>query len=380
VSSERAELARDLLEHSLENRTLAESPAPELARGVHVAVYGAGKVGRQVAALLASRGVIVDRMIDARAEQLRSMDGIPVVPPGTSHQASMPVVIAAFNRDADPASIHTVMRASGAIRIIDFVELHAKFSSELGDRHWLVAQDELRSHEDAMREALARWSDDTSREQYAQLLAYRLTGDPALLPNPAGGVAYRPADLPAPSGATRFIDGGAFDGDTIRSWRDAGIPLEYYWGFEPDPDNFHALVKWWNTPGGPTAEHELLRAALGARMGTAQFAAGTMETSAISAGGSIDVAVCALDAIIGAASPTELKLDVDGAELDALDGARALILRAKPRLAVCAYHRCEHLWGIADWIGALGAGYSLHMRAHAHSGFDAVSYGLQELG
>lgn len=377
MSAGRAELARDLLEHSLENRTLAEDPAPELVRGVHVAVYGAGKVGRQVAALLAARGVIVDRMIDARAVQLRSMDGIPVVPPGTSHEASLPVVIAAFNRDADPASIHTVMRASGAVRIIDFVELHARFSAELGDRQWLVSQDDLRSHEDAMREALARWTDDISREQYAQLLAYRLTGDPALLPNPAGGVPYRPSDLPTPNGAVRFIDGGAFDGDTMRSWHDAKIPVEYYWGFEPDPENFHALVKWWNTPGGPTAEHELLRAALGARMGTAQFAAGTTEPGAFGAGGSIDVAVCALDAIVGAASPTELKLDVGGAEHDALDGARALVLRARPRLAVCAYHRCDHLWSIADWIGALNAGYSVHLRAHAHSGFDAVTYGLQ---
>ncbi len=112
-------------------------------------------------------------------------------------------------------------------------------------------------------------------------------------------------------------------------------------------------------------------------MGTAQFAAGTGESSALGAGGSIDVAVCALDAIIGASSPTELKLDIEGAEPDALDGARALILRAKPRLAICAYHRCEHLWSIADWIGALNAGYSLHLRAHAHSGFDAVAYGLQ---
>ena len=43
----RDDLARELFEHSLENRTLAESAAPELARGVHVAVYGAGRVGRR---------------------------------------------------------------------------------------------------------------------------------------------------------------------------------------------------------------------------------------------------------------------------------------------------------------------------------------------
>ncbi len=128
------------------------NPAPELVRGSRVAVYGAGNVGREVAKLLESRGVTVDRMVDARALQLRAMDGIPVVPPGTAHEASMPLVIATFNRDADPHAIHIAMRACGAVRIIDFVELHARFSRELGDRFWLVSQDDLRSREEELRE------------------------------------------------------------------------------------------------------------------------------------------------------------------------------------------------------------------------------------
>jgi FkbM family methyltransferase len=383
MTAPRGEAAGELLERSLADRTLADNPAPELVRGVRVAVYGAGNVGREVTRLLAARGVVVDHMIDARAAQLRSMDGIPVAPPGTAHDASMPVVIAAFNRDADPRAIHRVMRASGAARIIDFLELHARFSPEFGDRYWLVSQQELRSYGAAMRDGLARWTDGSSREHYARLLAYRLTGNPLLLPEPAAGIPYRPADLPAPQGAARFVDGGAFDGDTIRAWHDAGVPVEYYWGFEPDPGNFAALAKWWNAPTHPKAEHELVRAALGARMGIAQFAAGSGEASALGASGSsgasaaIDVAVCALDAVIATASPTEVKLDIEGAEPDALDGARGMILRARPRLAVCVYHRCDHLWSIPEWISRLDAGYSLHLRAHAHAGFDAVAYGLQ---
>jgi FkbM family methyltransferase len=228
-----------------------------------------------------------------------------------------------------------------------------------------------------MRRGLARWADGSSRDRYVRLLAYRLTGNPSLLPDPVGGIPYRPADLPAPDGAARFVDGGAFDGDTIRAWHEAGVPVEYYWGFEPDPANFAALAKWWDASTRPTAEHQLIRAALGAHMGTAHFAAGGGEASALGTTGSIDVAVCALDAVIATAAPTEVKLDIEGAEPEALEGARQMILRARPRLAVCVYHRCDHLWSIPEWIAGLDAGYTLHLRAHAHSGFDAVAYGLQ---
>jgi FkbM family methyltransferase len=377
MNASRDDLARELLERSLEDLTLVDNPAPELVRGMHVAVYGAGNVGRQVTKLLTERGVIVDHLIDARAHLLRSMDGIPVVPPGAIHDPAKPVVIAAFNREADPHAIHRAVRASGAVRVIDFLELHAKFTEELGDRYWLVSQGELRSHEDAMRAGLDLWADPSSREQYAQLLSYRLTADATLLPMPTGGIPYRPSDLAVPVGAARLLDGGAFDGYVVRAWHAAGVPVEYYWGFEPDPENFAALVKYWNSDDCPPAEHELIRAALGARMETAQFMAGGGEASSIGDGGTHAVMVCALDSVTGATTPTEITLDIEGAELDALEGARGLILRTRPRLAVCAYHRCEHLWGVAEAISALDAGYSLHLRAQGQSGFDTVTYALQ---
>jgi len=374
VSSD--EIARELIERSLADRTLADRPAPELTRGARVAVYGAGNVGRRVVQLLGAHGIEVDHVVDLRAAQIGSMDGVPVVSPDAMRDRSLPVVIGVFNRAANPQAIHETLRAHGAERIIDFLELHARFASELGDRYWLVAQARLRTHAEAMRRGLARWADGTSREHFARLLAYRLTANPSVLPAPVEGVPYRPADLAISAGPVRFVDGGAFDGDTMRAWEAAGIPVEHYWGFEPDPQNFAALEEYWRTRRTQDVKFELARVALGAHGGTARFGAGGGEASSIGTHGSVDVEVRALDEAIPSGSPTDLKLDIEGAEPSALEGARALILRARPRLALCAYHCFDHLWTIAEWVAALDAGYALYLRPHAHSGFDAVTYGL----
>ena len=78
--------------------------------------------------------------------------------------------MATFNRAADPRAIHAVIRATGTMRVIDFLELHARFARELGDRYWLVSQPALRSRAAEMREGLGRWSDVVSRAHYARLL------------------------------------------------------------------------------------------------------------------------------------------------------------------------------------------------------------------
>ena len=39
-------------------------------------------------------------------------------------------------------------------------------------------------------------------------------------------------------------------------------------------------------------------------------------------------------------------MDIEGAELDALNGAKATIRKHLPKLAVCLYHVQEHLWEI----------------------------------
>jgi hypothetical protein len=88
------------------------------------------------------------------------------------------------------------------------------------------------------------------------------------------------------------------------------------------------------------------------------------------------VTVVALDDVLPGIVATDLKMDIEGAELDALRGATELIRRRRPRLAICVYHQPEHLWRIPMFVRDLGLSYDFHLRSHGFFGFDVVMYAI----
>lgn len=56
-----------------------------------------------------------------------------------------------------------------------------------------------------------------------------------------------------------------------------------------------------------------------------------------------------------------IKMDIEGAEMDALRGAERTIRSHRPRLAVCVYHSLEDFVRIPRWIGSLGLGYKFYL-------------------
>lgn len=57
-----------------------------------------------------------------------------------------------------------------------------------------------------------------------------------------------------------------------------------------------------------------------------------------------------------------IKMDIEGAELEALKGAETVIRRFRPKLAISIYHRLPDFWEIPQWIEGLGLGYRFHLR------------------
>ena len=105
-----------------------------------------------------------------------------------------------------------------------------------------------------------------------------------------------------------------------------------------------------------------------------RFASGLGMASVVRADGAEIVQAVSLDDALSGFRPTLIKMDIEGAEYDALLGARETIHRYRPGLAVCVYHQPQHLWQIPLLIQSWSLGYRFWLRPHAHNGFDLVLY------
>jgi hypothetical protein len=80
-------------------------------------------------------------------------------------------------------------------------------------------------------------------------------------------------------------------------------------------------------------------------------------------GGVISIQVKTIDNL-NLEKVTFIKMDVEGAELNALKGAEKTILKDKPKLAICIYHSNEDMVCIAEYIHNLAPEYKLYVRQH----------------
>jgi len=121
-----------------------------------------------------------------------------------------------------------------------------------------------------------------------------------------------------------------------------------------------------------------LNVAVGARSGRMHFRASGDEGAHLSPDGDAFVECVPLDDLLADAQPTFIKMDIEGAELEALEGARRIIQTDRPILSICVYHKQDDLWRIPLFIHALGEGYRLLLRPHEVDGWQLVCYAVPE--
>ncbi len=170
-----------------------------------------------------------------------------------------------------------------------------------------------------------------------------------------------------------FVDAGAFDGaDTLRFLRWVKDDAAKAMVFEADNNNFQKVKK--NLAGYP--EVQLYNQGLSNDEGQQFFMSGQGEMSNFSGNGDIAVPMNFLDNVAVEEQIGYIKMDIEGYERQALSGAKKVISKQQPVLAISIYHKREDIWEIPKLILSLNSNYRFILRHYSLGVVDTVLYAV----
>ena len=215
-----------------------------------------------------------------------------------------------------------------------------------------------------------RLEDSYSQEIFTKVINFKISFDYHFMEgftnNHAG--QYFDQEILPPMKNIRFFDGGGYVGDTateiIKNYPD----YKKIWLVEPIAENLRIAQR----ELAHRENIEFIPCGVGAKSETLYFNE-EKSFSTIYEKGTQSVSIRTIDSIVNECVDY-IKLDIEGAEQDAIDGAKESILKYHPTLAICIYHKAEDWYKIPNKVFAIREDYRLYLRHYMEGIFESVLY------
>jgi FkbM family methyltransferase len=228
------------------------------------------------------------------------------------------------------------------------------------------------------------FKDETSKQTVVDRLRLYLCGKP--MQANTGSACYYEDDCIALGGSEIFVDAGTNRGESalglIDRLKSQGLSYAHIYAFEPDANVYPDAVKNLSNCPNVTLSPKGLWSAE-AKLGffvSSDTSSSSFVNMPDGAPPTTRVPVTTLDALFADAPdsglPTFIKMDIEGSEREALLGARGVIKRGKPKLAICAYHKPEDVYDLPQAIMAMRDDYRFVLRQHADGLWDTILYAV----
>ena len=212
-------------------------------------------------------------------------------------------------------------------------------------------------HREELEQVYGVLADEQSRRVLRQVVEYKLTGKiaPLLDCQTEPEEAWR--NILRLTGEERYLDLGAYTGDTIAEFIGQVGTWRSITALEPDPASFARLEQ--NTAG----LHDCVLYRLGAysRYARLPLAGAAGRGSRLAPQGTL-AEWDSVDNILCGQPVSYVKIDVEGQESAALAGMQKTLRRCRPKLLVSAYHRAEDLFRLPLQVMALCPDYRVYLR------------------
>jgi FkbM family methyltransferase len=349
-------------------------PAFDFGHPNSVAIVGAAGEGERLASLCARLGIDVVALADDNPVKIGKTIAGRIVEPAAALERldrATPVVIASHRL----LGAIERLRARGFATVLPFAALQVMAPDRFPPHMFYDGlHDDLWRNRGRYEGLSAQLADQRSRDVLNAVLSFRQTLDAAMLrPVLDDDDLYAPKRLIEFSGREIYVDGGSYDGDTIRTFMArANNRFDAVYAFEPDPVTYDILKS--NFAGEPRVKP--IHAGLHRKKGILRFRDDGSRGAIFAGDGAIEMPVTTLDDVLGDSKVTYIKMNIEGAEIDALYGGERLIRRERPKLALSVYHRPSDLWRIPEIVRSFDPGYRLYLRQHDGGIIETVLYAL----
>lgn len=259
-----------------------------------------------------------------------------------------------FFCDSDMSKVGTEVEGIKVIHVDEVIERYSNYSVVLGSRMYYQE----------MKQILL--SKGFPQEQIAD--------EPGLF---QAVIGWQYFDVYAPTENEVFVDAGAYNGDTVMDFvKWAGGNYRKIVALEPFAKMCNQVKE--QCEKNKMEAVQIIEAAAWNDNEELFLAESDFGGTRVESTGKIGIKGIKIDSIAIGEPVTFLKMDIEGSELKALEGAKNTIKKYKPRLAVCIYHKPEDIVEIPTYILELVPEYKFYIRHYTSNLCETVLYAAVE--
>lgn len=262
------------------------------------------------------------------------------------------------------------------------LEMKDQMSKLIGEENTFLLEELLLGrHKEEILEVYDSLADEFSKKTYEELIVARLMGSEINEEIVVDNQYFCLKEFLKRNPSEIFVDCGAYVGDSIECYinRKAGVFGKII-AFEPNGKIYDAMAKRVKrlTEEWGLCDDKIVTVKAGCGSKREQLFLDTEgEELSIKLGEEYKgecVEVCTLDASLRNQRIDFIKADIEGMEIDLLNGAANIVKNEKPLLAICIYHKTSDIYKIPLLIRKLNESYKLKVRQHHYSYCETVLY------
>ena len=245
-------------------------------------------------------------------------------------------------------------------------ELYAPDVPVCGDN--LFTLEFFKTNQEKILEARSLFADELSKHIYDNVILYKLTGKLDYLFDAEcdRNDSFKLIDA---QNIKSFADLGAYRGDTLAEMLEYAPSLEYAYALEPDVKTYKKLSAFCDGYQGNTKLYPLNIAAW-SKSETLVFNSSSNRNSGAFApttnAKTVEIEANSIDNILCGRPIDHIKYDVEGAEKQALEGAKNTIQKFAPSLCVSVYHRSEDIFALPLQVHSIYPKYTFYLRRYPY--------------